>query len=124
MREIKFNAVDEDTGEYVRYDRWRNKNYNEDNTDNEHLSSFLEFYFGYKLLQYTGLKDKNGKEIYENDIVSCQNKIGQVKYEKSMFIVDFTRAKGHLFSISDECVIVGNVYENPGGLNKKLRITS
>ena len=66
----------------------------------------------FELMQFTGLKDKNDVEIYDGDIISCQNKIGQVKYEESMFVVDFERAKGHLFTISDKCEIIGNIYEN------------
>ena len=72
----------------------------------------LEYRLKYRR-QYTGLEDKNGVEIYEGDFISCQNKIGQVKYEESMFVVDFERTKGHLFTISDKCEIIGNIYENP-----------
>lgn len=120
MREIKFNAVDEDTGEYVRYNSWRNENYNEDNTDNEHLSLFLEFYFGYKLLQFTGLKDKNGVEIYEGDLLKSESDfILSVEFFSGRFnVVGFDRKLSDIHDLYyyidhlSRCEVIGNIYEN------------
>ncbi len=105
MREIKFRGFFKDDKEMF--------NFKHLNLDNFYKSNNVE------LMQYTGLKDKNGLEIYEGDIISCQNKVGQVKYEKSMFVGDFIKARGHLFYISDECIVVGNIYENKDLLNTK-----
>lgn len=66
------------------------------------------------LMQYTGLKDKNGKEVYEGDIVRYSNKSDrEVVFEKGMFQSRQKNGWGALVLIANNCEVIGNIYENP-----------
>lgn len=73
-----------------------------------------------ELMQYTGLKDKNGKDIYEGDILKHQiwsYTAVKVIWDDCMFRVITVKGEEHnlpLVSLqTNSCEVIGNVYENP-----------
>lgn len=121
MREIKFRAWHKEEkiiGEVLGIDILHKEIFfsNEDVDCYEH-SDFKDI----ELMQYTGLYDKNEKEIYEGDIVKLRanHGIGVVKYydEWGAFVIEYIKPRPlavlGMNYYKEDIEVLGNIYENP-----------
>lgn len=76
--------------------------------------------------QFTGLRDKNGVKIFEGDIVKCETFVYKVAYDNKRIASFFLRRDvdmyRHYFGEamdSDDCEVIGNIYDNPELLTTK-----
>ena len=80
--------------------------------------------YGYEIMQYTGMKDCNGTEIYEGDIlIGISNNpfsFGDENYYEVMWGVDSWHIKDTMFSIQElrnycnnQIEVIGNIFESP-----------
>ena len=117
MREILFKAKRKDNGKWIegyyqkRYDLLGNEEHLIFHADSYKVWEYAEI-DPETVCQFTGLCDKNGKKIWENDILRFtqqdETKIGVIKYNAPIFTY-FGLMRWSLYK--DE--VIGNIFDNP-----------
>jgi len=137
MKEIKFRAWDKKSRKWIYFDSRDDKDYylEWDGEDWKVLyytaQMDIKYIYDFKLVQFTGLKDKNGKEIYEGDILYFKNdhikKFSKVFWDKRMAryclhikIMFYSPKKEPVRVVVSNMIkglknsgVMGNIYENP-----------
>ena len=131
MREIKFRAWLKYGKEIVDVEEidFMNEviNYIDNDYENNEQEIIGAYFENIELMQYTELKDKNNKEIYEGDIVKLRanHGIGVIKYydEWGAFIVEYIKPRPlavlGMNYYKEDIEVLGNIYENPELLGEK-----
>ena len=113
-REIKFRAWDKEKRqmEYIDDLYWFEEN-------GVHDGGGEGFHTSYDLMQYTGLLDKNGKEIFEGDIVQSEfdGDLETVYFDEKT--LQFNTTDRWLWMLRGRLEVIGNIHENPELLEAK-----
>lgn len=140
MREIKFRAWDKEKqfmftpteieitqGEnFTKWDEWRPMAWRDELPEEGSGGIGRAIGDECELMQYTGLKDKSGKEVYEGDILKEKDIITEVVFHdyqwKEKLISSPRNHLKNYFPFRDTlpftAEVLGNIYENPELLKK------
>jgi hypothetical protein len=119
MRAIKFRVRNE-TGrifarEFIDDGKWNYVLYSENGTEWQHKYGVC--FLPGRREQFTGLLDKNGREIYEGDVVRCGGHVYICRWNPHRLEFAWYSQDGlYIYPIGDmrtDLEIIGNIYENP-----------
>lgn len=105
QRQIKFRAWDKD----------KKRMYSWEDYKLDVLALVIQPSQEYPIMQFTGLLDKNGKEIYEGDISwdSEYEEYGKIYFDDGCFCYEHDNVIEQLGEWHDSIEVIGNIYQNP-----------
>lgn len=120
-REIKFRCWDKEVGSMKTSSKWGV------HFDGGIIPFGKDHYYkdNYVVMQYTGLKDKNGKEVFEGDIVKCQQGCShEVVWDETIggtvgggmpgwYLKGLIKNGGMGYAWTREEEVIGNIHQNP-----------
>lgn len=130
-REIKFRAWHKDLKKMFKIGQitLEKGTWNFEPKDRDFIGMSIPYQPSFVLMQYTGLHDKNGKEIYEEDVVKITNKnskvipikplIAQIVWSEEYlaYILITTSVKDAFENLGDyidyDIEVIGNIFDNP-----------
>ena len=118
-REIKFRAWHKDLKKMFKIGQitLEKGTWNFEPNDRDFIGMSIPSQPSFVLMQYTGLHDKNGKEIYEGDIVKTFNdEICIVEYNHNEFgikVIDKSKPYGWVDFVEYKIEVIGNKFDNP-----------
>ena len=125
MREIRFKAKRIDNREWV---EGYVVKYGFTNREKFYIvPQYASDLYGFEVVpsticQFTGLNDKNGQKIWENDIVNCFEAecCGKISWNESeagfyfdVLLEDGTYEEEHIYDYADCMEVIGNIFDNP-----------
>jgi hypothetical protein len=130
MREILFRGKRVDNGEWIEGDliQSRDKTYIHPKANSFRVSEtglskliVLREVYPETVGQYTGLTDKNGKKIFEGDIIRSNSERGYIEYYPNDCAFDVVDDHGFYWLISEmsNIEVIGNIHDNPELLEEK-----
>ena len=132
MREILFKAKRKDNNEwtygYLEKQAVKGEEYYITSPCNEWINN-CHIVIPETICQYTGLKDKNGVEIYENDILQLFDTINEprekvtIKWNNESACYEVLQLNGNHYSLDvraaiNPCEVIGNIFDNSELLEK------
>lgn len=127
VRDIKFRAWDNTERRWITGDQPKCDKLFIEQTHDNNPAYEITHWSDRIVMQFTGLKDKNGKEIYEGDIAQSVFGLGKVFWNEitARFSFEFDTDTDGLFEVAsgkelNSFEVVGNIYENADLLQRKI----